>query len=187
MCPIECRISGFGGQGVILAGVVLGLAAILDEKNAAHTQSYGPEARGGAARSDLIISNEEIDSLQVTKPNIVVAMSQEAYEKYLQKETYDYAFVDSSIVRTEFTPSSKIFPVSLTQAAIEQFGLKIVANMIMLGFINGITELVANNSLKQAVKKLVPQKTVDLNLKAITYGLSLADTNCRKGGINKVE
>lgn len=174
MSRIECRLSGFGGQGVILGGVVLGLAAILDGKNAAQTQSYGPEARGGACRSDLVISGEEIDTLQVAKPNIIVSMSQEAYEKYMQGNPYDYAFVDSSIV-SNFESSSKLYPVPVTQYAVEELGLKLVANMVMLGVINGVAKIASDDSLRRAVEMSVPPKTKDLNVKAVNYGLAVAE------------
>lgn len=174
MSRIECRISGFGGQGVMLAGVVLGLAAILDGKNAAHTQSYGPEARGGAARSDLVISDEEIDTLLVTKPNIVVAMSQEAYDKYLYGKPFDYAFVDSSMVQLKDVQSERLYAIPVTKYTVDEFGLKLVANMVMLGVINRVTKIVSDDALRQAVEESVPSKTVDLNLKAVNYGLSLA-------------
>lgn len=172
---ITCRISGFGGQGVMLAGVVMGWAAILDGKYATHTQSYGPEARGGAARSDLVISDDEIDSLLVTNPNIVVAFSQEAYNKYIKGKAYDYAFIDSSIVQVDINESPNKILIPVTKLAVEELGSKLIANMIMLGIINGVTKIVSVEALREAVKKSVPERTIELNLKALDYGLFIVN------------
>lgn len=171
---ISCRFSGFGGQGVMLAGVVMGMAAILDGNCAAHTQSYGPEARGGAARSDLVISREEIDSLLVSKPNIIVALSQEAYDKYAKGKDYDFVFIDTSIVQTDIAPSARNVMVPMTKLAYEKLGSRLAANMLMLGVVNGVTKVVSARSLKEAVKRSVPEATLVINTDAVDLGLSLA-------------
>ncbi|GAB6152150.1 2-oxoacid:ferredoxin oxidoreductase subunit gamma [Desulfosporosinus burensis] len=181
MARIECRITGFGGQGVILAGVVLGLAAILDGKNAAQTQSYGPEARGGAARSDVVFLDGEIDTIQVTKPNIIIAMSQEAHDKYLKGKAFDYAFIDSSIVQ-EYDRAPNVYALPITQQAVDELGSKVVANMVMLGFVNKIAKISSDDLLRTAVENSVPPKTKELNLRAVNLGLALAERREAENG-----
>lgn len=175
MSRVECRLAGYGGQGVVLAGVILGYAAILEGKNAAQTQSYGPEARGGAARSDVVISDEDIDCLLVSRPDILLAMSQEALDKYIGGLSNNgFILYDSDLVK-DISSAQKFIHVGLpgTRYAVERFGNKLMANMIMLGALAGWTGLVSESALKQSAEAFVPANLMSANLAALAFGYSL--------------
>lgn len=173
----EIRIAGFGGQGVVLAGVVLGRAAVLyDKKKAVQTQSYGAEARGGGARSEVIISEEAINYPKVMRPDILVAMSQQALGKYLKDlKPGGLLLIDSELVKN-LPPDQKFtlhkFPFS--RIANDEFGRTIVANVIMLGVLTGLTRLVSFEAMKSSIKTSVPKGTEEMNLKALQRGMDLA-------------
>jgi len=173
----EIRIAGFGGQGVVLSGVILGRAAVLyDRKKAVQTQSYGAEARGGAARSEVIISDESIDYPKVINPDILVAMSQRALDRYVKDlKSKGILIVDSDLV--ENLPEDKdfsLYRISASQIASTEFGRTIVANMIMLGFLVSLTGVVSLEALKKSVKESVPKGTEDINLRALEKGEEIA-------------
>ncbi|KZX14960.1 NADH-dependent phenylglyoxylate dehydrogenase subunit gamma [Methanobrevibacter cuticularis] len=177
----EVRIAGFGGQGVILAGIIIGKAASLfDEKNAVQTQSYGPEARGGASRTEIVISDEEIHYPKVQNPDILVAMSHEALIKYMGdlKDKgiliIDPDMIDESEI-TEFVEKHKIklFRAKATQTAQKDIGLKIVANIVMIGAITNITGIVSYDAAKQAILDTVPKGTEDKNINAFELGYAM--------------
>ncbi len=168
----EVRISGFGGQGIVLAGVVLGrAAAVYEEYNAVQTQSYGPEARGGASRSDVIISDEEIMYPYVREPDYLVAMSQEAYDKYAPEVKEDGLIVyDSTLVEPHRDDDVEHVGVPATKLAEEELGRRIVANMVILGALRELTDLVSEEALKRAVEDAVPPGTEEINVKAVELG-----------------
>ena len=168
----EVRISGFGGQGIVLAGVVLGrAAAVYEEYNAVQTQSYGPEARGGASRSDVIISDEEIMYPYVREPDYLVAMSQEAYDKYAPEVKEDGLVVyDSTLVEPHRDDDVEHVGVPATKLAEEELGRRIVANMVILGALRELTDLVSEEALKRAVEDAVPPGTEEINVKAVELG-----------------
>ena len=147
----EVRIAGFGGQGVIMAGVIIGKAASLfDNKNAVQTQSYGPEARGGASRTEVVIDDDEIDYPKVTSPDILVAMSHEALIKYMGDLKEEHKI--------------KLYRAPATKTATEDVGLRIVANIVMIGAIVKVTEVVSVDAAKQAILDSVPKGTEDKNI-----------------------
>ncbi|MEO2240987.1 MAG: 2-oxoacid:ferredoxin oxidoreductase subunit gamma [Euryarchaeota archaeon] len=168
----EVRISGFGGQGVILAGVVLGrAAAVYEGYNAVQTQSYGPEARGGASRSDVIVSDEEIMYPYVRRPHYLVTMSQEAYDRYAPRVREDGLIVyDSTLVEPSEEHDVEHVGVPATRIAEERLGLRIVANMVILGALRELTDLVSEEALKRAVRDAVPPGTEEINVKAVEQG-----------------
>ncbi|KZX15058.1 2-oxoacid:ferredoxin oxidoreductase subunit gamma [Methanobrevibacter curvatus] len=174
----EIRIAGFGGQGVILAGIILGKAAsIFDGKYSVQTQSYGPEARGGASRTEVIISDEEIDYPKVQNPDILVAMSHEALIKYLYdlKENGILIIDPDTVVEEEIADfvkqnNLKVFHACATKTAAEEVGLKIVANIVMIGAITKFSEIVSYDSAKKSILSTVPKGTEDKNLKAFEEG-----------------
>ena len=173
----EIRIAGFGGQGVVLSGVILGRAAVLyDGKKAIQTQSYGAEARGGAARSEVIISDERIDYPRVINPDILVAMSQQALDKYTRDlKPSGILLVDSGLVKD--LPENynfSLYQLPASQIASEEFNRIIVANMIMLGFLVGLTGVVSPGALKKSVRESVPGGTEEINLKALERGEQIA-------------
>lgn len=167
----QVRLSGFGGQGLVLGGIILGEAVALYEgRHAVQSQSYGPEARGGASRSEVIIADEEIDLLEVTAPDLFLALSQEACDKYVADlKEEGILIVDPEFV-TDPPPVNKIYSVPITKLAREKAGRTMVANMVALGAIAAITGIVGRESLEKAAVARVPKGTEELNLKAIRLG-----------------
>jgi len=164
----EIRICGFGGQGIILAGVVLGEAATRAGHRAVQTQSYGPESRGGAARAEVVISSEPIDYPRVSQPDVVVALSQAGYDRF----GYDVAgdgivLVDEALVEAEGVTS-----VPFTTTA-EEVGRKIVSNIVMVGYLGALIEVIPHDVLESTVLANIPAGTEDLNRKAVTAGRDL--------------
>ncbi len=174
---VEVRIAGFGGQGVILAGVVLGrAAAVYEGLEAVQTQSYGPEARGGASRSDVIVSDKEkIMFPYVRNPDHLVVMSQEAYDKYVGSVKPDGLVVYDSTLVEPSRDDVRHVGVPATEKAEDELGLRIVANMIMLGAYRELTDLVSFDSLLRAVLDSVPPGTEDTNEKALRLGAELVE------------
>jgi len=164
----EIRIAGFGGQGVILAGLLLGKAAISEGKYAVQTQSYGPESRGGAARSEVVISNQEIDYPKVVEADILVALSQTAFDKYspVVKENCSI-IIDSDLVKSL---ENKVYSVPFTKIA-DTLGKKVVANSVMLGYLQASTEVLTVESMESTIRENVPEQTIQLNLKAFNQGI----------------
>jgi 2-oxoglutarate ferredoxin oxidoreductase subunit gamma len=171
----EIRLSGAGGQGLILVGKILAeAAAIYDDKNATQSQSYGPEARGGASRSEVIISDGDIDYPKATKIDLLLAMTQEAVDKYASDmKEGGIIIVDSSFVKN--IPDGKFtvcnFPI--TNLAEEKIGKKIVANIIALGAIERLSRVVSENAIINAIRARVPKGTEETNIQAFKYGQSL--------------
>ncbi|MDD1685715.1 2-oxoacid:acceptor oxidoreductase family protein [Methanoregula sp.] len=169
----EIRFSGFGGQGIILSAVILGRAAVMyDNKFAVQTQVYGPEARGGASMSQVVIDDAEILYPKVANPDIYVIMSQEGFEKYgVGAPESAVMLVDSSLVHSR--PKCRCIGIPATQEAKQTLKKDIVANIVMLGALVAATHIVSEESLKKAILDSVPKGTEDLNLKAMQLGLQL--------------
>ncbi len=164
----EIRIAGFGGQGVVMAGLLLGEAAIRDKKQAVQTQSYGPESRGGAARSEIVISDQQIDYPKVIEADVLVALSQPAFDKYhsIVKKT-GTIIIDADLVKCEI---DKIYSVPFTKMA-DSLGKKVVANSIMLGYLQASTEAISIKSLETTLREKVPEHTIELNIEALYRGI----------------
>ena len=176
MPETRIKITGFGGQGVVLAGIILGRAACLhDGKNAAQTQSYDPEASGGAARSEVVISEAEIDYPKVERADILVAMSQEALNRHLGtlKDSGILLIDDGLVKEVPEDVRASLYRIPATRVASEDLGRRIVANMVMLGAIVGVARVVSEEALKAAVEESVPRGTEELNIAAVERGLSL--------------
>jgi 2-oxoglutarate ferredoxin oxidoreductase subunit gamma len=179
----DIRIAGFGGQGIILAGIVIGKAAALhDDIFAVQTQSYGPEARGGASKTEVVISDEEIDYPKIENPDILVAMSHEALMAYLDDlKDGGTLIIDPDMISEEdilpFVKKHKIklYKAPATRTADEKIGLKIVANIVMIGAITRITKVVSEDAARKAVAESVPPGTEKKNLAAFEAGAALAD------------
>jgi 2-oxoglutarate ferredoxin oxidoreductase subunit gamma len=172
MTRTEIKLAGFGGQGIVLAGFIMGKAiSIYDNKNAVLTQSYGPEARGGACSADVVTADTEIDYPEVTKPNIVVIMSQEAYTTYGSNiKKGGTMLIDEDLVKLEKPDENlKLFQIPSTRFA-EDLGRKIVANIVMLGFVTGVTDIVTLESMKRSLLNSVPKGTEELNMSALMKG-----------------
>ncbi len=171
----EVIVTGFGGQGIVLAGRILGMAAALgDHKESTLVQSYGPESRGGACCAQVIISDRIIQYPYVTTPDVLVCMSQSAYEKYKdQLKPEGKLLTDQDLV----TPDGKTdyFSIPSTRMA-EELGRKMMANIIMIGFTTAIASVISVDAAKEAILSSVPKGTEEMNIKAFTkgynYGLS---------------
>ena len=175
------RIAGFGGQGIILAGIVIGKAASLyDNMFAVQTQSYGPEARGGASKTEVVISDGEIDYPKVQKPDIFIAMSNEALMAYLDDlKDGGTLIVDPDMIKEEdilpFIEKHGInyYKAPVTRTAAERIGLNIVANIVMVGAITKITKVVSEDAARKAIAASVPKGTEEKNISAFEAGMEL--------------
>ena len=173
----EIRFAGFGGQGVVLAGVLLGTAAsVTDGRRAVQTQSYGAAARGGGARSEVVISDEPITYPRVTHPDIMVAMSEEAMAKYgAAMKPGALLFIDSDLVKAVPRDDVRLVGAPVSNLATQELGRTIVANLVMLGVLVAKTGIVSLPGMEAAIRENVPPKTIDLNLKAFRKGLELGE------------
>lgn len=171
---LELRLSGSGGQGLLLAGIILSEAAISEDKNAIQTQSYGPEARGGASKAEVIISTDDIDFPKVTAPNVILALTQIAADKYVESVREDgIVIIDSKIVLPETLKAKQIISVPIIETATEKIGKSIVANIVAIGVIQAATQIVSREAIEAAVLKRVPKGTEDLNRMALEAGYEL--------------
>ncbi|MCK4320443.1 2-oxoacid:acceptor oxidoreductase family protein [Candidatus Bathyarchaeota archaeon] len=173
---VEVRISGLGGQGVVLAGEILGRAAVYDGKYAVQTQSYGAEARGSAAKSEVIISDKKIGFPKVRKCDILVTMSQNALNKHLHdlKEN-GILLVDRDKVKEVPKVKAKVFGIPATRIAETKLKSRIYANAIMLGALTKITGIVSEEAVKKAIVDSVSKETKETNLEGFKKGLGLAE------------
>lgn len=175
---MEIRIGGFGGQGIIRTGLILATAScVYGDKNAIQTASYGPESRGGRCRSEVIISDEDIDFPKVEHPDILVAMSQEAYLQYVDdlKEN-GVLIVDPDLVPNQRENLKvRMYEVPATKIA-EGLGKKIVANVVMIGAFAAITNLFGVEHLKESIRRNVPKAVIELNLTAFEKGYEYGKT-----------
>jgi len=172
---VEVTISGLGGQGVVLAGQILGRAAAYDGKNVIQTQSYGAEARGSQAKSEVIISDSKIGFPTVRQCDVLVAMSQGSlnkYWKYLKEK--GFLLVDTTFVKTIPKSKAKTFEISITEHAEKAFGTRTYANILMLGALTKITRIVSEESMERAITESVPKNFVEINKQAYREGTKLA-------------
>lgn len=175
MSSTEIRLSGSGGQGLLLCGIILAEAAILDGKNAVQTQSYGPEARGGASKSEVIISDGDIYYPKVRKPDIFLALTQEAYDKYVGSISKEGVIITDQAVEVSDVKCAKIYCLPILDTAKNDVGRIMVANIVALGTINEITSLVSPEALERAVLNRVPKGTEELNRKALVAGKEICN------------
>lgn len=171
----EVRLAGSGGQGLILAGLILAeAAAIYDHKNACQTQSYGPEARGGASKSEVVIDTEGIDYPKVISADALLAMSQEACDKYFHDLKRDGLLIVDS-VHVQRVPTTKAYRIPITQIAEETTGHTITANIVGLGILTGLSGVVSRKALEAAVSARAPRGTTEINLSALATGFEKAE------------
>jgi 2-oxoglutarate ferredoxin oxidoreductase subunit gamma len=167
----EIRISGFGGQGVGLAGHILGKAlAIYENLEAVMTQAYGPEARGGASSANIVASDEPIDYPFVQSPDVLIALSQEAYGKFRPTAKKGaIILIDNGLVH----PFEDDQPLKIPATAMaEKLGNRIVTNLVILGFFTAVVDLVSRDSMQAAITSSVKERFVDLNLRAFEVGFA---------------
>jgi len=170
----EIRLAGSGGQGLILAGIILAEAAgIYDGKFVAQTQSYGPAARGGASKAEVVISEEEIDYPKAIKPDVLLAMNQKSLDTYIFDLKPDgLLIVDATFVQE--VPTTRVVAIPFTEIAREQVGKVVAANIVALGALAVLTKAVSLKSLKAAVLGRIPKGTEELNKKALQAGIAAA-------------
>ena len=170
----EVRLAGEGGQGMILAGIILAEAAsIYGGMNAVQTQSYGPEARGGASKSEVVISSGEIDHPEVLEADVLVALSQEAYKKFHKDVKPDgLLIVDADKVEGA---DEKAIQIPITRMAFETTGRQITANTVALGVLVGLTGVVSRQESEKAVTARAPRGTEEMNRKALEAGFAAAE------------
>ncbi len=173
---MKIRFCGFGGQGIILSGYIFGVAGVSEGNKVLQTQSYGSESRGGQCRSDVIISKEEIYELAPSRFDVLVAFSQAAYDTHITNLKEDgILIVEADLVDTGNQPSAKTFRIKAVDIAYKKFGRKIMANMIMMGFICAIVEPVSKESIKNAILENVTRDTDDISLQAFEEGFRLGE------------
>jgi 2-oxoglutarate ferredoxin oxidoreductase subunit gamma len=182
MTRTEIRITGFGGQGVVLSGYIIGRAcSIFSDKHATMIQSFGPEARGSACSSMLIVDDDEVLYPYIQRPDIFVVMSSEGYDKFAdelkEKGTLIY---ELDLVHPKLKEGQPAFGVPSTRIA-ESLGRAIVQNIVMMGFFTAVTQIVPREAMRKAVEASVPAGTEELNLKAFESGLAYYDENYGEG------
>jgi 2-oxoglutarate ferredoxin oxidoreductase subunit gamma len=170
----EVRFSGFGGQGIILSGFITGKAATLHtDLNATLTQSYGPESRGGACAAELILSDEPVHHPHVRSADVLVAMSQEAFDKYAGRVgSKGLILIDETLVDPDTAPHDAVILGVPATGIAEALGRRIVANIVMLGFFTQATDLIPEDAMRQAILDSVPKGTETLNAEAFARGLA---------------
>jgi 2-oxoglutarate ferredoxin oxidoreductase subunit gamma len=171
---VNVRFAGFGGQGVVMMGYILGKAAMYDGRNSIHTQSYGSASRGALTRSDVRIADGEIHDLTCEELDVLVAMSQQSYGKFRPALAADgRLFYESDIVQRDGA-DERGHGLAATDLAVKTFGKKIMANVIMLGFVNEIAGLVSDEAMIRTIRETVPPATADRNVAAYEEGRRLA-------------
>lgn len=167
----EVALGGFGGQGIILAGYIIGQAAsIYDKRNAVLIQDYGPEARGGACHAQVVIEDKAISYPFMENPSVLAVMSQEAYTKYtpyLRKGAP--LLIDSTLVKVNKPGDFKLYSIPATAIA-QELGRTAVANIVMLGFLTAIAKIASVDAMEKAIAASVPKSTEELNMKAFERG-----------------
>jgi len=175
---IEIRFAGFGGQGIVRSGYIVGKAVtIYDNKYATFSQSYGPEARGGACSAQVGVDDDVVLYPYVSDADVLVTMSQEAYNKYhTELKEGGTLLYDEDLVKATPIKGAKMFSIPATRFA-EEAGKRIIANVVMLGFFTAMTEVVSAEAMKNAIPEYVPERMLALNLEVFdrgyNYGLDI--------------
>ncbi len=172
----EVRLSGEGGQGLVLAGKVLAeAAAIYDDMNATQSQSYGPEARGGASRSEVIISDDDIDYPKAVNIDLLLALTQESVDRYLgDLKPGGIVLVDDEAVTRVPEGEHRLYRVPIVKIARDDVGRALVANIVALGIITEIADVVSHEAVENAILARVPKGTEELNMSAFKAGVAAA-------------
>jgi len=175
MSRTEILIGGLGGQGVVLSGILLGTAATLFEgKQAVQTQSYSSELRGGSTRAEVIISEEPVTDPQVRKPDILIALAEDALSKYINRiKPKGLLVIDSDLVKGAKPGDYDILAIPATSIADKEMGNIVVANLIILGALLKKTGLLSVEAMEKAIEVSVPKKAIPLNLNAFRRGLQM--------------
>jgi 2-oxoglutarate ferredoxin oxidoreductase subunit gamma len=175
----QVRLSGFGGQGVVLAGTILGHAAIRDGKWVAGSSSYGAQARGGSARSDVVIADGPVVYPHVIEADILIALSQTAYEKYIKELAKDaLVLFDDQMVSPKPLVGIRQVGIPSTSVALKELNQKQAANIVILGALASVSGLVSKEALKAAILENLSSRFKDSNLKALELGYRLGERAC---------
>ena len=181
MARREIRIAGFGGQGVVLAGQIVGQAvAVYDQQFAAFTQNYGPEARGGSCTAEVVAAEEPIGYPYLTQPDIIVILSQDAYNKYgknLPDQTQ--LIIDPDLVKPDPAQKHPFLTVPTNRIA-REMGRVVVANIVLLGFLAAVSDFVSTEALRKSVLATVPKGTGEFNMKAFENGFKYGQEQCKR-------
>ncbi len=184
MNDIRMRLTGSGGQGLILAGIIIAEAAIMEGKNAIQSQSYGPEARGGASKAEVIISDSMIEFPKVEVPNVLLCLTQKALNKYVgDMDGEGYLIIDESLNISDDDVNCKVIRAPILRTATEDLKKPIVANIVAIGLLCEITGMVKIETAKECILDRVPAGTEDLNVAALEAGVKLAKNANVSGGI----
>jgi 2-oxoglutarate ferredoxin oxidoreductase subunit gamma len=176
---MRVRFCGFGGQGIVLAGYITGHAAVADDKNAIQNQSYGSESRGGSCKSDVIVQDGEIYELELDDIDILIGLSQPAHDMYIKQVVKDgTVIVDSDLVQPD-EGDYHVHAIPFTDIAYKAFNRKIMGNMVMLGYLVAVSDLVTVDSMRDAIASNVPKGTEEMNIKADEKGLELGRERIR--------
>ncbi len=172
----EVRVTGYGGQGVVLISIVIGRAwAVHAGRHASMIQSFGPEARGSSCSATLAMSDREVLYPYVRRPDVLVAMSSEGYETYRKELKDDGVLIyESNLVQPRPEPGQKAYGIPSTRIA-ESLGRVLVQNVVMLGFFSAVTKLVPLDAMREALRHSVPAGTEELNAKAFERGREYAE------------
>jgi 2-oxoglutarate ferredoxin oxidoreductase subunit gamma len=176
--------SGSGGQGVVTASIILAEAAVIHEGlNAVQSQSYGPEARGGATRADVIISDRNIRFPKVNQPNVLVCLTQEAYNRFSSTiRPGGLLLTENHFVKQERRVEARQVGLEMYKAVMDHIGKSVVLNMCVLGAVIGLTRIVKTESIMKVLEAKIPQGFLDMNRKALDLGLQLAEASGAKRG-----
>jgi 2-oxoglutarate ferredoxin oxidoreductase subunit gamma len=171
----EIRLSGSGGQGVILASIILADAVIEQGLNAIQTQSYGPEARGGASKAEVIISNEQINYPKIRKANILLSLTQKAYDKYVASLDKDGVLIVDEDIKLSGNEPIKVYRLPILKNALDKFETNMVANIISIGAIYEIIgeDMIDKDIMIRSISGRVPPPTVQKNIEAFEEGIKL--------------
>ena len=173
----QIRLSGSGGQGVITAAIIYAEAAVAEGWEAVQSQSYGPEARGGASKSEVIIDKKPIYHPHVSVPDVVLAMTQKAADKYHGDLSPEGILVLDTDLVPEPPACKNVIRIPITKLAVEEVGKSLFANIVALGALTKIIGLVDLETVKKAVAHRVPPHTIDQNMKALQLGYDAVSTN----------
>jgi len=168
----EILLTGAGGQGLILASIILADAAIQDDKSVVQTQSYGPEARGGESMAGVIVDIDPIDYPKVTRPNILLSMNQQSFNKFTPKAGEDCVIVvDNTYVHD--VKGRQVYAYPITNETVKVIGREVVSNIVALSILNTVSGLLTSEALKESVLARAPKGTEEMNAKALELGQEL--------------
>ena len=170
----EMRFAGSGGQGVILASVIVAEAAVISGLNTVQSQAYGPEARGGVSKAETVLSNDKIWYSKVTRPNFLLALTQASLDKYTQDLAEGaVVMMDDSLTKPEYVDPSRVIAIPILQTAKEKVGKAFTANIVAVGAINQALRLFSDEDLMEGVKRHIPAGTEAINQTALREGAAL--------------